>query len=144
MLSTLIRSHYQKSADRWREEILAILLGAVIPSGMPYLLDCAFSFLQLDPLDLSDPIRVDLYLPDLPLFIDLLPPGYSSDYREARKYLSRSDWEEMQRRLAWKETRLKKYRVPYLRIYSQDSSYPLVLSRRIQEITGATLPFPQP
>lgn len=119
-----------------RTEVISTLLEHVFPVDVPFYYDAAFSFLQPGLLDISSPVRVDLFLPDYPLAIDVLGPESYSDYRDARKYISQQPWMNNQERLSLKRKKLLQYRCPYLIIWDYEATDPISLSEAVKTILG--------
>lgn len=119
-----------------RRKVITSLLEHVFPDEVPFYYDVAFSFLQPGLLDVINPIRVDLFLPDYPLAIDVLGPESYSDYRDARKYISQQSWLNNQEQLSLKRKKLLQYRCPYLIIWDYEAADPTSLSEAVKTILG--------
>lgn len=137
---TFLRKKKREEERDWRALAINTLILAVLPKGTPYYYDTAFSFLQKNVVHLDDSIRVDLFIPDLDLFIDMILPSQDTDYRTARPYISRKDWEVVRERLAAKCSTLEKYYCRHLLIYHFESIDPHSLKERIRHLVpGASL-----
>ena len=124
-----------REAARWREETLNTLL-SVLPEA-PWQLGTALSFLQPQPVDLKEPVRLDLFFHTLPLAVDLLWERDLPDWRKAsRHWPNRQLWERSQASLAHKSLTLGAYRCPYLQLWRHESSTRDALRERLLPLLG--------
>jgi hypothetical protein len=124
--------------DAWTQKVIKILLG-LIPADEPFYYDSVFSFLQRDRTDVTKVIRVTLFFPNYPLAVDLVSTEGRANYLEARPYINRQDWEDLQANLAMKADKLSQHRCPYLLIRDIDPIDAYSLRDRVKALTGRRL-----
>ncbi len=134
LLVSLSRLPARRRVQAWQAGVVTTLVTEVFPKS-PYQYDAALSFLQ-EKLDPKDPVRLTLFFPDYPLAIDLIGPDLAPDYREARPYQEEEQWREALARLAWKRSRLDRYRCPYLLLRSTEPLDPVNLRERVRSLLG--------
>lgn len=118
----------------WRRQVLERLVSDVFAAS-PYYHDAAFSFLQ-ETFDPVAPLRIDLFYPDYPLAIDVLPLSDSVDFREAAPYTTKAAWDIRQQQLALKRERLEARRCPYWAIRHYDAVDTPNLKERVRVLLG--------
>lgn len=116
------------------------LVSEVISDETPYQYDAALSFLQPDPFDPRHPVRISLFLPDVPLAIDLLGMEAWPHYAEAAPYIAFGRWAELQVEIATKRRIFSRYSCTYLPIYQGEPCDASSLKERMREILGFYLP----
>lgn len=121
----------------WKMGILYEIVRSIIPVDEPYYYDSAFSFLQKE--DLLNPVRIDLFLPNFPLAIDIVGREGRPNFLEAQKYISREDWDLLQSNLSFKLERMSAYRCPYLVIRDHDPTDSYSLRDKLRSLTGRNL-----
>jgi hypothetical protein len=136
----IAKNRQRDGVDQWKEDVFRTLLKSVIPSSEPFYYDAAFSFLQSgDRSELQHPVRITLFFPNYPLAIDIVGADGRSKYNEAQRYLTHSDWSNLQAEIANKAERLSRHRCPYLVINDYDPVDTSNLRDRVRSATGRNL-----
>lgn len=131
---------WRRWQDRPRIEALAErLLQFALPPHTPYQYDPALSFLQPPGRPLGQAVRVTLFLPELPLAVDLLGPEADPRFDRVWLFLGRPAWERVQADLAWKRRQLERYRCPYLVLTPNDPVDLTFLAERVRLLAGRAL-----
>jgi hypothetical protein len=132
------RKRKREKLEKWRLEVVHRLIFDVLPAATPYQYDTALSFLQSSsfPINLADPVRITLFLPEYPLAIDLLAADDRPDFELAQRYLSQKEWTHRQERLSRKIHDLEEYRCPYLVIRDNEPVDTHSLKERVRSVSG--------
>jgi hypothetical protein len=116
----LYRYHVRQRARRriavWHQTVLETFVRDVFRPDVPFVLDAAFSWLFDRRTELSTPRRLDLFLPEVPLAIDILGPEYAETWPDAEEYVEREEWEALQAAQARRRQIMKHHRCPYLEV----------------------------
>lgn len=138
------REAARREAAVWRLSVVETLVSDVLQPGVPYVYDAVFSWLQTDPSVLPLPrgatdapaFRLTLFLPEVPLALDVLGPEYSERYEDAASYVdSRAEWEALQHQFQERRARLQQVGCPYLFIRYSDPVAAPILKERIRLLT---------
>jgi hypothetical protein len=135
LLSGIRRRNLQR-VERWKRSVVTAFVRDVFSSEAPFYYDTGFSFVQSGEFDTDSVIRFHLFYPDYPIAIDVFGPESRSDYRKSFWYLSRSDWEKMQKTVALKRNRLLEYKCPYLVVWDYEPTNIPSLSESVRNILG--------
>jgi hypothetical protein len=130
------RRRAREATETWRLGVLQTLISEVLEPDEPWQQGTALSFLQSPPVRLTHAVRVDLFLPEIPLAIDVLGPEARGHYRDAQGHLTLFQWQELMEELAWKRQRLARYRCPYLTVDDDEAVDSASLRERIRTLTG--------
>jgi hypothetical protein len=131
------RKRERETVEKWRLEVVHRLIFDVFPPATPYQYDPALSFLQSGfPINLADPVRVTLFLPEYPLALDLLGSDDRPDFAVAHRYYSHTEWSRRQERFSRKIHDLAEYRCPYLVIRDNEPVDIHSLKERVRSVSG--------
>lgn len=119
----------------WKSTVLQTLLTEVVDPEIPYVRDALFSWLITGEDGPKHLRRLDLFLPEVPLAVDVLGPEYSEDWELARPFVpDRKVWEALQEDLTLRRQRMQGYGCPYLEIRHSEAVSAAALHERTRRL----------
>lgn len=127
-----------RKRTKWAVDIAKTIVTDIFPNEAWHY-NVSPSFMQLDDLDLNNPVSISIMLPDIPLAIDILWEKYDADYRNAKHYIGRQEWEVEQKKLSRKINRLAGVQrpCPYIIIREYQPTDVDSLKKQIRSVIGS-------